>query len=350
MKDVFLKSPHRRWNPLLGEWVVVSPQRTERPWQGETETVAAPAALRYDPACYLCPGNTRAGGKKTPDYKETFVFVNDYSALTDDVPADTLDVDRRGLLRATTERGICRVLCFDPRHDLTLATMPVASIARVVDEWAAQEAELGAREDIGYVQIFENRGAMMGASNPHPHGQIWATEHVPDQPAAEGRAQARYLDEHGTPLLIDYLELELKEGERVVAANASWVALVPFWAVWPYEVLLLPRARVARVAEQTAAQRADLAGILKLVTAGYNQVFAAPFPYSMGFHPAPADGEAHGEWQLHAHFLPPLLRSATVRKFMVGFELLGSPQRDITPESAASTLREAVGRGAATRP
>jgi len=234
------------------------------------------------------------------------------------------------------------VLCFDPRHDLTLATMEAAQVRRVVETWATQAAELGAREDIRYVQIFENRGAMMGASNPHPHGQIWATEHIPNEPLAELNSQREYLAEHGEPLLAAYLRMELDANERLVLANESWVALVPFWAVWPFEIMLLPRRAVTGFAELSGEERDELVPILQQLTAGYNRVFAAPFPYSMGFHPAPCDGEDHTEWVLHAHFYPPLLRSATVRKFMVGFELLGSPQRDITPESAAEILRKVM--------
>ncbi|MGI4755825.1 MAG: UDP-glucose--hexose-1-phosphate uridylyltransferase [Janthinobacterium lividum] len=339
MNELLGKTPHRRWNALRGEWVMVSPQRTQRPWQGQTEDTAKPAALQYDPTCYLCPGNPRAGGQQTPQYTGTFVFTNDFAALMPDVDAFAEDSSGTGLLRAETERGTCRVLCFSPRHDLTLATMEVPAIRGVVEEWAKQETELAAMPNIDYVQIFENRGAMMGASNPHPHGQIWATEHIPDEPAAELQTQAAYLQQHGEPLLVAYLRNELAAGERVVAENASWVAVVPFWAIWPFEVLLLPRTQVATMAALSDAQRADLADMLHRVTSGYNRVFDTPFPYSMGFHPAPCDDKDHPEWQLHAHFYPPLLRSATVRKFMVGFELLGSPQRDITPESAAETLR-----------
>jgi UDPglucose--hexose-1-phosphate uridylyltransferase len=340
--QIFLQSPHRRWNPLKREWVVVSPHRTERPWQGQTETTAKPQSLAFDPTCYLCPGNMRAGGHRTPPYTGTYVFENDFAALKQDVPDAILDIDNAGLVRAQTERGICRVLCFDPRHDLTLATMKLPAIRRVVEMWAAQSAELSALPNIQYVQVFENRGAMMGASNPHPHGQIWATEHIPNEPAAELAAQQHYLSEHGTQLLAAYLQLELAQQERIVAQNETWVALVPFWAVWPFELLLLPKQNVARVEALNNQQRDGLAAILKTVTSAYNQVFDTPFPYSMGLHPAPADGENHPEWLLHLHFYPPLLRSATVRKFMVGFELLGSPQRDITPESAASILRTLI--------
>jgi UDPglucose--hexose-1-phosphate uridylyltransferase len=290
----------------------------------------------------LCPGNKRAGGAETPQYSGTYVFENDYAALKPDVPHAKLDERNTGLLRAETERGVCRVLCFDPRHDLTLATMEASSVRRVVDIWKEQALELGSRQDIQYVQIFENRGTMMGASNPHPHGQIWATEHIPNEPLAELREQREYFERHGEPLLSAYLRLEIEQAERVVLENEEWVAIVPFWAVWPFETLLLPKRTSARFEQMTEAESDGLASILKQMTGAYNRIFHTPFPYSMGFHPAPYDAEEHPEWTMHAHFYPPLLRSATVRKFMVGFELLGSPQRDITPESAADTLRKVI--------
>ncbi|QEE28330.1 UDP-glucose--hexose-1-phosphate uridylyltransferase [Terriglobus albidus] len=341
MEALWVQAPHRRWNPLRREWVLVSPHRTQRPWQGQMETPAVPAPITYDPTCYLCPGNMRANGERTPQYESTYVFQNDFAALKQDVPQAQLDLGY-GLLRAETERGICRVLCFDPRHDLTLATMEVGKIRSVVDMWTSQAEELGARPEIQYVQIFENRGAMMGASNPHPHGQVWATEHIPNEPLMELAAQQEYYAKSQEPLLTAYLRTELIEQERVVASNETWVAVVPFWAVWPFETLLLPRCPVSSFTGLNAEERDGLADILHTLTAGYNRVFDTPFPYSMGFHPAPSDGQPHPEWTLHAHFYPPLLRSATVRKFMVGFELLGSPQRDITPESAAATLRSVM--------
>ena len=267
------------------------------------------------------------------------MFENDFPALLKDVPREEINLGDVDLLLAQTESGCCRVLCFDPRHDLTLATMDLAAIRRVVDMWAAQTTELGACADIEYVQVFENRGAMMGASNPHPHCQIWATEHLPNDPAIELAAQQRYFADHKTQLLTTYLQLEVVRQERVVAENDTWVALVPFWAVWPFEMLLLPKQNASRVEALNESQRDGLASILKRVTNAYNDLFDTPFPYSMGLHPAPADGKEHPEWLLHLHSFPPLLRSADIRKFMVGFELLGSPQRDITPESAASTLR-----------
>jgi UDPglucose--hexose-1-phosphate uridylyltransferase len=344
LNPLALQNPHRRFNPLKREWVLVSPHRTQRPWQGQMEKPAQPAALKYDPECYLCPGNMRAGGQRTDNYTSTYVFENDFAALKPDAPLFSMDEGDRGLLVAEGESGVCRVLCFSPRHDLTLARMEVCDIRQVVDLWDAQTQELGAREDIRYVQVFENRGAMMGASNPHPHGQIWASRSVPNEALAEQAAQEAYLNEHGCCLLCAYREMEASRGERIVAANASFVALVPFWAVWPFEVMILPVRHVADLAAMTEAERDDLAAMLKSVTSTYDKVFDTPFPYSMGLHPQPYDGQEHPEWHFHLHFYPPLLRSATVRKFMVGFELLGSPQRDITPESAADTLRKAAER------
>ena len=339
-------TPHRRHNPLTGEWVLVSPHRATRPWQGQVEQPPAAARLAYDPECYLCPGNPRAGGARNPTYEATFVFDNDFAALLPDAPAGGEAGETTGrplappLLRAEGERGLCRVVCFSPRHDLTLADMAAADVRRVVDTWAEQYAELGALPWVRHVQIFENRGAMMGASNPHPHGQIWANETLPNEPAKELARQTAYAADTGRCLLCDYVAAELAAGERLVVQNAHWLAVVPFWAVWPFETLLLARAHRDTLPALSGPERDALADILGRLTRRYNRLFDVPFPYSMGFHQPPTDGAAYPAWHLHAHFYPPLLRSATVRKFMVGYELLGQPQRDITPESAAARLRE----------
>jgi UDPglucose--hexose-1-phosphate uridylyltransferase len=336
---------HRRRNALTGEWVLVSPHRTQRPWQGAVEKVPPNERPQYDPNCYLCPGNERAGGVRNPQYTSTFVFENDFAALKKDAPRGRLDAQDKGLLVAEGEPGICRVMCFSPRHDLTLSSMGLPEIEEVVRTWTSQFSELAVDPGINHVQIFENRGEMMGASNPHPHCQIWATASIPEQPARELDSQSTYLSAHGTCLLCDYIELERSEKTRVVCANDGFVAMVPFWAVWPFEVLLCSRRHLGSFPEFSNGEAVQLSAILKHVVGTYDRVFDVPFPYSMGFHQSPSDGSAHPEWHFHAHFFPPLLRSATVRKFMVGFEMLGNPQRDITPEVAAEKLRSLVESG-----
>jgi UDPglucose--hexose-1-phosphate uridylyltransferase len=329
--------PHRRFNPLTGEWVLVSPHRTNRPWQGQVEESTKEHKPAYDPTCYLCPGNERAGGKRNPAYTSTFVFDNDFAALLPDTPAETMNRD--DLLIASGEPGICRVICFSPRHDLTLGDMSTTEIRAVVDVWAEQYQVLGVRPSVNWVQIFENRGALMGASNPHPHCQVWATLDLPNEAVKEQRGISSYLNKHERCLLCEYLKIEEASGTRVVVKNDHFVAVVPFWAVWPFETLLLAREHTSDIGALSGEQRDGLADILNRVTSMYDKLFATSFPYSMGFHQRPTDGNAHGEWHFHGHFYPPLLRSATIRKFMVGYELLATPQRDITPEAAAERLR-----------
>jgi UDPglucose--hexose-1-phosphate uridylyltransferase len=336
-----LTGVHRRYNPLTREWILVSPHRMERPWLGQVERVPALARSVYDPGCYLCPGNVRANGERNPDYPDTFVFDNDFSAL---LPkgAGVREGARAqsALLVSHPERGVCRVVCFSPRHDLSLAELPVPQIRRIVDTWVQQYSELGNLPFINYVQVFENKGEMMGASNPHPHGQIWANESLPTEVHKEHLAQNDYLLEAESCLLCDYLARERGEGTRVVLENGSFAALVPFWAIWPFETMLLCKRHVASLVDLGETERDALADILKRLTCRYDNLFGVSFPYSMGFHQQPTDGGNHAAWHLHAHFYPPLLRSATVRKFMVGYELLAQPQRDLTAEAAACRLHD----------
>lgn len=329
--------PHRRLNPLTGEWLLVSPHRTQRPWQGQVEKLPPETRSAYDPGCYLCPGNARAGGRRNPQYEKTFVFTNDFSSLLEKTPEG--EVAPHELLRAEGVRGVCRVICFSPRHDLTMAEMEVRDLETVVEAWVAEFEDLMARPFLRYVQIFENRGEMMGCSNPHPHCQIWASSVVPDEVEREDARQTEYWRGHGRTLLGEYLELELKLGERIVCANDHFVALVPWWAVWPFETMVVSRRAVTGIDELNGDERAGLAEILKRVTTRYDNLFEISFPYSFGFHQRPS-GERNPAWHLHAHFYPPLLRSATVRKFLVGYEMLAMPQRDITAEAAAARLCE----------
>lgn len=328
--------PHRRYNALTGEWILVSPHRTKRPWQGKVETPPVDQRPAYDPTCYLCPGNTRAGGHQNPQYDTTFVFMNDFSALLPDTPLE-IPISH-SLLRLEPQRGTCRVICFSSRHDLTLPEMEFEDIRRVVDLWADQIVDLG--KDYRWVQIFENKGQIMGCSNPHPHGQIWAGSALPNEPAKEKNQQQCYFKETDRVLLMDYLALEQEQKTRIVVENTHWIAVVPYWALWPFEILLMPRRHVLRLPELNDDERNALSDIMKRLLTKYDNLFQVSFPYSMGWHGAPTDDKDYSYWQLHAHYLPPLLRSATVRKFMVGYEILAEAQRDITAEQAAERLRQ----------
>ncbi len=333
-----LNNPHRRLNPLTGEWVLVSPHRAKRPWLGQVEKLAPENLPAYDPTCYLCPRNERAGGVHNPDYTGTYVFENDFASLLppsgDEEPASDSP-----LLVSVPEPGQCLVVCFSPRHDLTLPELELSAIENVLTTWTRSSVDLANKDFIHYVQVFENKGAMMGCSNPHPHSQIWAQSQSPNEIIKEQGTQKVYFNEKRRPLLLDYIREEQKRKERILFSNDHFTAVVPYWAVWPFEVLVSAHRATAYLSDLTSSEVSALAEVFKHVTTKYDNLFEVSFPYSMGFHQAPADGQPHPEWVLHAHFYPPLLRSATVRKFMVGFEMLAMPQRDITPESAADRLR-----------
>ncbi len=336
-KNNYNSYPHRRKNILTGEWILVSPHRTQRPWQGDVAKLDIDKRPAYDSNCYLCPGNKRANGETNPNYQNTFVFTNDFSALLPDIPKLKND---KTLLQSKSERGICRVVNFSPRHDLTLAEMDEKDIISVIETWQNEFKILGEKSFINHVQIFENKGAMMGNSNPHPHCQIWAQEHIPMEPAKEIKNFKKYFIKYRRSLLTDYLKTELKIKERIVYENSAFVILVPYWAVWPFETMIIPRRKISNILHFTEKEKIDFANALSVITTKYDNLFTTSFPYSSGLHQAPTDGKRYNEWHFHMHFYPPLLRSATIKKFMVGYEMMGEPQRDITAESSAKILRE----------
>ena len=337
MENIFEEYPHKRYNPLTDAWVLVSPHRAKRPWQGQVEKLPNDNRPAHDPDCYLCAGNTRANGEINPNYADVFVFDNDFASLLEQITEGV--IEEGDLFKAKTERGVGRVICFSPKHNLTVPEMEETAIRKVVDAWIEEFKMLGAKDFIEYVQIFENKGAIMGCSNPHPHGQIWAQSTIPDEPLKKQKAQLAYFKKHEKTLLSDYVQAELAKNERVLFENDHFVGLVPFWAVWPFEAMIVPKRPMARITDMTDDEKTAFANAYKQLTVMYDNVFETSFPYSAGIHQAPTDGEAHEEWHFHKVFYPPLLRSATVKKFMVGYEMLANPQRDITPEKAAQILR-----------
>jgi len=335
---MIFEQSHRRFNPLIGEWILVSPHRIQRPWQGKVEQHSNNKKPEYNSDCYLCPGNIRASGDTNPNYTSTLVFDNDFSALKNDV-SDSL-INESELLIAKSEKGICRVVCFSPKHNFTLAELEPNEIVKVIITWQEEYSSLGSKPFINYVQIFENKGEIMGCSNPHPHGQIWAQENIPNEPAKEQLNQLKYFSGENKTLLNDYLNLEIQKKERVVYENESFILIVPFWAVWPFETMILSKRSINNILQLTENEVKQFADILKITTVKYDNIFNVSFPYSAGIHQSPTDGLEHPEWHFHMHFYPPLLRTSTIKKFMVGYEMLSEPQRDITPESSAEILKQ----------
>lgn len=334
------EQPHKRFNPLKEEWVLVSPHRTQRPWQGKNEEPVSGDLPIHDPDCYLCPGNKRANGERNPVYKSTFVFKNDFAALKE---SGSIGIKLDGLLQIKEEIGICRVICFSPNHSLTIPEMHILDIIQVVKEWKTQFQELSAIPHISNVQIFENKGAIMGCSNPHPHGQVWAQSSVPNEIETLTRTQQVYFIKNGSSLLSDYLDKEIAEEDRIVVANQHFVCLVPFWAIWPYETMIIPRRHFQAITDMSVEEEKSFAEIILDITVRYDNLFTTSFPYSAGMQQRPTDKNDYDGWHFHYAFYPPLLRSATVKKFMVGYEMFANPQRDITSEQAANTLRSLSG-------
>ncbi|MCW8848920.1 MAG: UDP-glucose--hexose-1-phosphate uridylyltransferase [Melioribacteraceae bacterium] len=334
-----MKNTHKRFNPMNGEWILVSPNRTKRPWQGQNEDVTKDQKPQYDAECYLCPTNTRANGEKNPKYDATYSFINDFSSLTMDTKNESLNI--KDLIVAESEKGICKVICFSPRHDLTLTDLSLKEIEGVILAWQNEYEIIGRNKEINYVQIFENKGSVMGASNPHPHGQIWAQKSIPMEPLKEQNNFKKYYKEHNKTLLQDYVKLELEKKERIVSENENFITVVPFWAVWPFETMIVSKKPIQNLLKFDGELVGDFAESIKTLSGKYDAVFNVSFPYSAGIHQAPTDGMDHPEWHFHMHFYPPLLRSATIKKFMVGYEMLGNPQRDITAETSAEILRNA---------
>ena len=339
MNEYLNDNSHRRYNILTGEWVLVSPHRAKRPWQGKNEALPKKQTISYDPDCYLCPGNTRINGAVNPDYKDVYIFQNDFAALQNNVKEFSLD---NKLLKAKSESGICKVICFSPDHSKSLGEMNKKEILKVIEAWQTEYLSLGKEKNINYVQIFENKGGIMGCSNPHPHGQIWSQSSLPNEVVKKNTNQLNYFLDQQSSLLKDYLNQELKEKERIIYENKNCVVLVPFWAIWPFETMIIPKKHQQNISTLDGKEREDFAEAILVITKTYDKLFECSFPYSSGIHQAPTDNKNNLHWHWHMSFYPPLLRSATVKKFMVGYEMFGMPQRDITPEQAALRLKALI--------
>jgi len=328
---------HKRFNILTGEWVLVSPHRAKRPWQGQNEEVSKQKRPAYDDKCYLCATNTRINGEINPDYKDVFIFTNDFAALQKDSPSFKVN---EGLFQAQSETGICKVICFSPDHSKSLADMEIEDIKKVVQAWQKEYKSLGEKEHINYVQIFENKGAVMGCSNPHPHGQIWSQSTLPNEVDKKDKQQREFFEENNSSLLEDYLTQEIAANERIIFENEDFVVLTPFWAIWPFEVMIAPKKKQQSILYLSNNEAQNYAEAISVITKAYDKLFNTSFPYSSGIHQAPTNNSDNSHWHWHMSFYPPLLRSATVKKFMVGYEMFGTPQRDITAEIAAKRLKD----------